>query len=133
MVDSPLDYGINSAFHSGACADGPGARLYYMVVPYNESGIRGASTYSMGIWTEEYWEGYDTFGIPLKLNSNQCADWFCDNIPNTMGINYYNVTFQEWWWHSTAMSMYAFDPMLEMAQGYQISTSYATKFIYIGV
>lgn len=133
IVDSPLDYGINSAFHSGACADDPGARLYYMVVPFNESGIKGASTYSIGIWTEEYWEGYDTFGIPLKLNCNQCADWFCDNIPNTVGINYYNVTFQEWWWHSTVMPKEAFDPLLEMTEGYQISTLNVTKFTFMGI
>jgi hypothetical protein len=133
MLDSPLDFGFNSAFHSGACADDPGARLYYMVVPFNETGIKGASTYSMGIWTEEYWKGYDTIGIPLKLNYSQCADWFCDNIDYTMGINYFNVTYQEWWWHSTAMPMIAFDPVLKMVEGYQISTSSTTKFTFIGV
>jgi hypothetical protein len=129
----PVDFGTNTAVHIGAGANNPGARLYYMVVPFNALGTRGSSTYSIGIWTEEYWEGYDTFGLPLKLKSSHNADWFCDNIAYTMGINYYNVTYQEWWWHSTRMPKGAFDPILEMTKGYQISTSNATKFTFIGI
>jgi hypothetical protein len=104
-----------------------------MVVPFNAIGIRGASTYSIGIWTEEYLQGYDTFGIPLKLDSNQTADWYCDNIPDTVGINYYIHSEQWWSWHSTRMPAGAYDPILEMTEGYQISTSNFTKFTFIGV
>jgi hypothetical protein len=132
-LGSKIYFGNNTAIHNGAQASDPGARLFYMVVPFNTSGIQGASTYSIGIWTEKYWAGYDTFGLPLKLNYSQCADWFCDNIAYTKGINYYNVTYQEWWWHSTAMPIIAFDPVLKMVEGYQISTSGATKFTFIGI
>jgi hypothetical protein len=129
----PVDFGTNIAIHVGAQANDPGARLYYMVVPFNDIGIRGASTYSVGIWTEEYLSGYDTFGIPLKMNVNHAADWYCDNIPDAVGINYFNFSLQEWGWHSTRMPEGAYDPILVMTEGYQISTSSATKFTFIGV
>ncbi|UCE37065.1 MAG: exo-alpha-sialidase [Thermoplasmata archaeon] len=119
--------------HKKAQADDPGARLYYMVVPYNSSGIQGSSTYSIGIWTEEYSCGYDTIGIPLKLENNYTADWYCDNIPDCVGINYFNSSKQRWYWHSTIMPEGAFDTVLEMTKGYQISTSDITRFIFIGI
>ena len=112
----------------------PGTEYYYMIVPVNLStGERGVSTYSIGVWTEEYLQGYDTFGIPLKLDCNQTADWYCDNIPDTVGINYYIYTEQRWCWHSTRMPAEAYDPILEMTEGYQISTSSFTKFTFIGI
>jgi hypothetical protein len=128
-----VNYGNNTATHIDAQAINPGSRLYYMVVPFNSSGARGSSTYSIGIWTEEYSGGYDTFGIPLKMKNNYAADWYCDNIPYTVGINYFNYSHQEWWWHSTRMPKGAFDPILEMTIGYQISTLNVTKVTFIGV
>ena len=128
-----IGFGTNTTTISGLGANDPGARLYFMVVPFNSLGIRGASTYSIGVWTEEYLQGYDTFGLPLKLDSNQTADWYCDKIPDTVGINYYIVNEQRWAWHSTRMPAGAYDPMLVMTEGYQISTSSATKFTFIGV
>ena len=104
-----------------------------MVVPFNTRGIRGSSTYSIGIWTEEFQAEYDTFGIPLKLSSNQTADWYCDNIPDTVGINYYIVNEQRWSWHPKRMPAGAFDPILVMTEGYQISTSNITKYSFIGI
>jgi hypothetical protein len=130
---SRVDFGTNTATHVDAQADSPGARLYYMVVPFNPTGVRGSSTYSIGIWTEEYLSQYDTFGIPLKLSGYPTADWFCDNIPDTVGMNYYDVSTQRWCWHSTRMPEGAFDPVLVMSEGYQISTSNATKYTFIGI
>ncbi len=128
-----VNYGISTATHLNAQANSPGARQYYMVVPYNSSGIRGSSTYSLGIWTEALNSEYDTFGIPLKPSLLQTADWFCDNIPDTLGINYYIINEQRWSWHSIRMGPGAFDPQLLMSEGYQISTTKATKYTFIGV
>jgi len=132
LVDR-VDAGINTSTHIDARANDPGARLFFMVVPFNSLGVRGASTYSIGIWTEEYLAGYDTFGIPLKIGINYTADWYCDNIPNTVGINYHLSSENRWTWHSTRMLQGAYDPVLVMGEGYQISTSGSTKFTFIGV
>ena len=133
LVSPPVYFGNDTTTHIGASANDPGSRLYYMVVPFNASGVRGASTYSIGIWTEEYISEYDTFGIPLKLSNYKTADWYCDNIPDTVGMNYYIVNEQRWGWHSERMPAGAYDPVIVMTEGYQISTSSATKFIFIGV
>jgi hypothetical protein len=106
---------------------------YYMIIPFNETGVEGASTYSLGVWTGSIDEQYDTIGIPLKTANNETIDWYCDNIPNTVGINYYIHSQQRWGWHSTRMLSGAYDPLLTMTQGFQISTSNATKFSFIGV
>jgi parallel beta-helix repeat protein len=111
-----------------------GTEYYYMIVPVNLStGEIGASSYSIGVWTAGYLDQYDTFALPLRLGSNQTADWFCDNIPDTVGINYYIYSQQRWCWHSTRMPAGAFDPTLIMTAGYQICTSNDTKFTFIGV
>jgi hypothetical protein len=128
-----IDFGTNFATHIGASAHDPGSRLYYMVVPVNESGIRGAGTYSIGIWTEEYLNQYDTMGVPLKLPNPNTADWYCDNIPDVVGIDYYIHVEQRWGWHSTRMPVGVYDPDIVMADGYQISTSSATKYSFIGI
>jgi len=126
-----LIYGDETYVDPGA-ASSPG-QYYYMIVPVNETGVIGASTYSIGVWTEEYLSGYDTLGIPLRQSFIETADWYCDNIPDTVGINYYIYSEQRWCWHSTRMSEGAFDPILLMAEGYQLSTSNLTKFTFIGV
>jgi hypothetical protein len=132
IVSSPVYYGNNSAYHYGISAYNPGKRVFYMVIPYNKSGVRGASTYSIGIWTEEFLSEYDTFGIPLKLNYNETADWYCDNIPDTVGVNYFNEDNQRWYWHSKRMPGGAFDTEIVVGEGYQISTSNLTKYTFIG-
>jgi hypothetical protein len=128
-----VNFGSILATHIGAKADVPGARLYYMVVPFNADDVRGAGTYSIGIWTEEYLAQYDTMGIPLKTGQDQGVDWYCDKIPDTVGINFIHPNNGMWFWHSKTMPRGAFDTMVEMTEGYQISTSAATKYTFIGI
>jgi PKD repeat protein len=109
------------------------AQYYYIILPENETGEKGSSTYSVGIWTEEYNCGYDTLGIPLKIGDKRSADWYCENIPEVVGINYFDYGLQLWMWHSNRMPKGAFDPQIEMTTGYQISTSSNTRFTFIGI
>jgi hypothetical protein len=127
-----LGFGNTTATISGLGANNPGTRLYFMVVPFNTFGIRGASTYSIGIWTDEYLAQYDTIGLPMKMKSTRTIDWFCNNIPNTIGINYFIYNEQRWGWHSSLMLPGIYDGTLDMVEGYQISTSSITKFTFIG-
>jgi hypothetical protein len=87
----------------------------------------------MGIWTEEYISGYDTFGIPLKLSTDHSADWYCDNIQDAIGINYFIESQQRWEWHSITMPEGVFDPLMTVGYGYQISVSMNTGYIFIGI
>jgi hypothetical protein len=128
-----IDFGTTTALHFGAGADVPGKRLYYMVAPFDANGVQGSSTYSIGIWTEEYLPQYDTIGVPLKLDSTETADWYCDNIWDCVGINYYISSESRWGWHSFRMPAGAYDPDIIMTEGYQISTISATKYTFIGV
>jgi hypothetical protein len=107
-------------------------RLYYMVVTSNATEF-GGSTYSIGVWTENFLSGYDTLGLPLKLYfGDKTADWYCDNIQNTVGINYFIYAEQRWSWHRINMPAGIYDTLIEIAEGYQISTSNFTKYTFIG-
>ena len=130
LATTPL--GSEFCTHSGAAV--AGTERYYMVFPFiSGTGEKGVGSYTIGVWTAGYLDQYDTFALPLKLNNSKTADWYCDNIPNTVGINYYIYSEQRWGWHSTRMPQGAYDPVLVMTEGYQISTSSATKFIFVGV
>ncbi len=130
LATTPL--GSESYTHVGVAL--AGTEHYYMVVPFiSGTGERGVSSYTLGVWTASYLDQYDTLALPLKTTSNQTADWYCDNIPDTVGMNYFNISVQRWGWHSTRMGAGAYDPVLVMTEGYQISTSGATKFTFIGV
>ncbi len=118
------------AVHSGVAL--PGNQYYYTVIPVNENNVKGSSTYSIGVWTSKYSAEYDTIGIPLILDSYETADWYCDQIDNAVGINYFKDLVVRWSWHSTRMPAGAFDPTLIMTEGYQISTSAQTKYTFIG-
>ncbi len=126
-----LPFGTTSHLDIGNAISG--TEYYYMIVPFNSTtGEMGVSSYSIGVWTASYLGQYDTFALPLKPRSYRTADWYCDNIENTVGINYFDELYQIWSWHSTRMPANAFDPTLDRGQGYQISTSAATKFSFVG-
>jgi len=131
-LNNAISYGNNSTIHIDAQADAPDSRIYYMIIPFNSSGVKGAGSYSIGVWTEEYLCGYDTFGIPLKPCDYRNVDWYCDNIPNTTGINYYNTSSQRWMWHSARMDEGAYDPAMVISEGYQVSTAGMTSFTFTG-
>jgi hypothetical protein len=110
------------------------SELYYMIVPVNvSSGEWGRSSYSIGVWTAGYDSGYDTFSLPLKVSSLHSLDWFCDEIQNVVGINYFNDNYKMWFWHSKRMPNGAYDVDVIISVGYQISTNSATKYSFIGI
>ncbi len=112
-----------------------GTQYYYMVVAVSDPSLHVGfnGTYSVGVWTGKYDIGYDTFGLPLKLDFVRTADWYCDAIPNVWGMNYFNVPDQRWMWHKTIMPEGAYDPDVVMADGYQMSTTAKTKYCFIGI
>ncbi|UCG69259.1 MAG: hypothetical protein JSV09_16020 [Thermoplasmata archaeon] len=109
-------------------------RYYYSVVSVKlNMSVGFNTTYSLGVWTRNYVQGYDTLALPLKLNATHPIDWYCDETPNTWGINYHSYSEQRWMWHKTIMPQGAYDTDVLMGEGYQISTTTNTKYIFIGI
>ena len=128
---STITVGTETATH--AFLSSPNIQFYYMVVPELSTGIKGTGTYSTGVWITEYNQEYDTIGLPLKPASIQSVDWYCDAIPNVVGMNYYSLLDQRWMWHKTIMYQGAYDTNVVMAVGYQISTTANTKYCFTGI
>jgi hypothetical protein len=121
-----IDY--NAAFFAGT-------QFYYCVVAVSDPGLHFGfnSTYSVGLWVADYLGEYDTMGLPLRLDVKNTVDWYCDEIPETVGINYFLQGEKRWGWHATRMPQGVYDPDIVMGEGYQISASAKTKYIFLGI
>jgi hypothetical protein len=127
-----LPYNITNMQDFGSALED--TNYYYMIVPVNTStGEWGGASYSIGVWTKGFNSGYDTIGLPLKLKSIFSVDWYCDNIKDTLGINYHLFSEQRWVWHKRIMPGGVYDTDIVMANGYQISTLNATRFSFVGI
>ncbi|UCE37777.1 MAG: VWA domain-containing protein [Thermoplasmata archaeon] len=126
MDTSFIDY--NAAYFAGTS-------YYYFVVAVDDPSVHVGfnSSYSVGVWTAKCLVEYDTLALPLKLSNCKTADWYCDDIENVVGINYYIHGEQRWSWHSTRMPAGVYDPDIVMAEGYQISTIGNAKYNFIGI
>jgi hypothetical protein len=111
-------------------AAGTPGELYYMVVPYSFVGGEGASTYSIGIITEEY-NGNEMIGLPLKpVWGDKSADWYADQIPNCLGL----VFLEDGIWkaHFKEFPEEVYDTIVEFGRGYEVSVYSTSRFSYIG-
>ena len=107
------------------------SEYYYMVIPVDSSGGLGSSTYSIGVFTTEYQSGSDAFALPLKPLEVHSLDWYCDNIPNVVGI----VHLMKGYWrlHAREMPEGVYDAEALQSEGYQISVSgSATTYTFVG-
>jgi hypothetical protein len=85
---------------------------YYLVIPVNASGGLGSSPYSIGIFIHT-------------------LDWFCDSIPNVVGMVY--LMFDVWKFHAKEMPEGVYDISVAQSEGFQISIDgTATRFTFIG-
>jgi hypothetical protein len=53
-------------------------------------------------------------------------------MDDVIGINYYINAELRWGWHKTEMPQGAYDPVLDITYGYQLSTNSANKYTFIG-
>jgi hypothetical protein len=113
-----------------------GNEFYYVVGAVNSSSMHSSfnTTYAQGVWIGDYPGGYYAFGLPLKTfdYDTKIVDEYCDDIPDTVGINYYIVSEQRWGWHRINMPAGAYDEVLGYTKGYQLSTNLPTTYYYVG-
>jgi hypothetical protein len=107
---------------------------FYAVTAVNISATVGYnSTYTIGVTNIYLNHGYHTFGLPNKPLTINCMDWYCGEISENWGMNYFIIKDQRWSWHKSIMPKGAFDPDVLMAEGYQISTNGSTKYYFVGI
>jgi hypothetical protein len=107
---------------------------FYAVTAVNISSTFGYnSTYTIGVTNIYLSQGYHTFGLPNKPFTINSMDWYCDDIWENWGMNYFIIPDQRWSWHKTIMPKGAFDPDVIMAEGYQISTTGSTNHSFVGI
>lgn len=104
---------------------------YYMVIPVDADWFWGSSTYSVGVVTVGYEEGSDTFALPLKVVEAHSLDWYCDAVPNVMGMAY--MTQEVWKFHALEMPGGVYDAQVSDGEGYQVSfEGVGVRFSFIG-
>jgi parallel beta-helix repeat protein len=118
-----------TAVHTDALATG--AQWYYLVVPMWDMNWRGSSTYSIGVTTVVYEGGSDTFALPLRPMDDHTLDWYCDAIPDVVGMAY--MIFELWKYHAKEMPQGVYDVDVLQGEGYQISIDGpSSKFTFVG-
>jgi hypothetical protein len=104
---------------------------YYFVMPVDGMGELGSSTYSVGVQSITYSAGSDTFALPLKPEILNSLDWYCDNVPNVVGMVY--MVSEMWKFHAREMPEGVYDTVALQSYGYQISVNgMVTIFTFVG-
>lgn len=107
------------------------SEFYYFVKPVDFLGNNGSSTYSVGVFFANYRAGSDTFALPLKQIESHSLDWYCDSIPDVVGMSY--LVHQVWKFHAKEMPERTYDSPVMQAEGYQISVDgYPAEFSFVG-
>ena len=91
---------------------------YYFVMPVDEYGEIGSSSYSVGVQTIAYEDGSDTFSLPLNTSLQMTLDGFCDDIPGVVGMAY--MVFEIWRFHAIEMPYGVYDVDVELGDGFQL-------------
>lgn len=92
---------------------------YYMVIAVNSSGVRGSSTYSVGLETVHLESGIHSVGLMLQQIKQMDLYDSCNFYPGIEGIAY--VVSGVWKFHSWAMSHNAYNTDMNQGNGYQVS------------
>lgn len=126
MANSTETYWMDSGVIGGGRSE-----YYYMVIPSDSSGELGSSTYGVGVFTEEYQSGTDTFALPLKPVEPHSLDWYSDNIPNVVGMIHLMKGY--WRLHAIEMPEGVYDVEALQGEGYQSSIDGATTtYTFVG-
>jgi hypothetical protein len=108
----------------------PNSEFYYMVIPVTATNGRGSSTYSIGVWTRAF-AGHGTLGLPLRPSAVETVDWYCDAIPNVLGMDFYSNGY--WTGHTPAMPAGVYDADVIMGAGYQLTVSPGSgRYSFVG-
>jgi hypothetical protein len=92
---------------------------YYFVMPVDEFGELGSSSYSVGVQTIAYEDGSDTFSLPLNTSLQMTLDDLCDDIPGVVGMAY--MVFEIWRFHAIEMPHGIYDVDVPLGDGFQLS------------
>jgi predicted GH43/DUF377 family glycosyl hydrolase len=100
--------------------------VYYMVVPVNSSGVRGSSTYSVGVERTPFENGIHSMGLTLDPIEQVDLVRLCGDNSGIEGIAF--VTSNVWKFHAWAMPQNSYNTVLEQSTGYQVSVRSSWQF-----
>jgi fibronectin type 3 domain-containing protein len=93
-----VNFGANAWIDIDPLVNVGGNEFYYAVGAVNSSSMHTSlnTTYAIGVWIGNYPAGYTTFGLPLRTidSATKTIDEYCDDIPNTVGINCHICTYK---------------------------------------
>jgi hypothetical protein len=128
---SPIANTAGTSWVDAGVVGNESSEHYYMIMPVDSLGEVGSGTFSVGVLAMEFQSGSDTIALPLKPVEPHTIDWYCDNIPNIVGIIHLMKGY--WKLHAIEMPEGVYDADALQGEGYQISSNgSATRFTFIG-
>jgi len=127
VVPAPAGFTVTVTDAAAVVANG---EVYYMVVPLSASLGRGASSYSIGVWTRTF-TGTETFGLPLRPDTLRPVSWYADAVPGALGIVWLTAA-GVWIPHFTEMPTGTYDVTAMLGAGFQIGVRSSVRFSFFG-
>ncbi len=106
---------------NGVAWDG---EYYYMVIPLDENGNLGSSSYSVAVLGRTFSQGTSTFALEIDIDTTVTLADICIMMPDVVGLSY--LTNDVWKFHTKEMPAGVYDSAVQIASGYQISVAEAT-------
>jgi hypothetical protein len=101
---------------------------YYILIPMDENGNPGSSSYSVGVSTRTIGPGVSTFALVLDIEAAVSLTDLCVMRPDLTGLSY--LTSGVWKFHARVMPAGVYDATVQVSLGYQISVSEA-RFVVV--
>lgn len=105
---------------------------YYVVIPMDEAGKLGSSSYSVGVVRRTFSQGTSPIALQLEIEEELTLADVCDQMPGVAGIMH--LMKGMWRLHAREMPEGVYDTLLQISEGYQISVSelQSEKFTTVG-
>lgn len=106
---------------------------YYLIVPVDNSGKNGSSSFSIAVVRMEFKPGMMSFGVPVKTLETHTVDSLSESNDSIIGVVYFIKGM--WRFHAKEMPPGVYDSVIVQGESYQISveSTEPVKIEFIGI
>ncbi|UCD92262.1 MAG: VCBS repeat-containing protein [Methanobacteriota archaeon] len=104
---------------------------YYMVIPMDDMGELGSSSYSVGVVRSIYVGGSSSFALVVEIEEEYTLADVCDRNPEIIGI--VHMMSGNWRLHAREMPKNVYDADVKISGGYQILVNELQSVVYTSV
>jgi uncharacterized protein YegL len=105
---------------------------YYIIRAVNQLGEKSVTSNTVGKWTKTFYQGVNTFSLPLEPSAIETTEWYTNNIPDCKYIKWMDETKRTWVQHDIGEGLGVDDADVVVGKGYEISVVANSAFTFCG-